>query len=66
DFLAYFDQEDLYQEHDYNTLSGLILDILEHIPSTGEKLRWKNFEMEIVDMDAARIDKVLVKRLEEN
>ena len=50
DFLAYFDQEDLYQEHDYNTLSGLILDILEHIPSTGEKLRWKNFEMEIVDM----------------
>lgn len=61
DFLAYFDMEDLYQEHDYNTLSGLILDILEHIPKTSEKLRWKEFEMEIVDMDAARIDKVLVR-----
>jgi putative hemolysin len=65
DFLAYFDLEDLYQDHDYNTLSGLILDILEHIPSTAEKLYWKNFEMEIVDMDAARIDKVLVKKIGE-
>lgn len=64
DFLAYFDMEDLYQEHDFNTLSGLILDILEHIPSTAEKLEWKNFEMEIVDMDAARIDKVLVKLID--
>ncbi|NLT04532.1 MAG: HlyC/CorC family transporter [Bacteroidales bacterium] len=65
DFLAYFDMEDLYQEHDFNTLSGLILDVLEHIPTTAETLRWKNFEMEIVDMDAARIDKVLVRRIEE-
>jgi len=66
DFLAYFDMEDLYQEHDYNTLSGLILDILERIPDTAEKLRWKDFEMEIVDMDAARIDKVLVRRMKES
>ncbi|MDD4922678.1 MAG: hemolysin family protein, partial [Bacteroidales bacterium] len=65
DFLANFDLEDLYQEHDYNTLSGLILDILERIPKTAEKLKWKGFEMEIVDMDAARIDKVLVRRIEE-
>jgi putative hemolysin len=64
DFLAYFDMEDLYQEHDFNTLSGLILDILERIPVTAEKLKWKNFEMEIVDMDSARIDKVLVRKLE--
>ena len=26
DFLEYFDMEELYAEHDYNTLSGLILD----------------------------------------
>ena len=65
DFLAYFDMEDLYAEHDYNTLSGLILEILERLPKTGEKLRWMNFEFEIVDMDGARIDKVLVRKLEE-
>ena len=65
DFLTYFDMEDLYAEHDYNTLSGLILEILERLPKTGEKLRWMNFEFEIVDMDGARIDKVLVRKLEE-
>lgn len=62
DFLEYFDLEDLYAEHDYNTLSGLILEILERVPKTGDKLTWLNFEFEIVDMDGARIDKVLVKK----
>ena len=64
DFLEYFDLEDLYAEHDYNTLSGLILEILERVPKTGETLTWLNFEFEIVDMDGARIDKVLVKKIE--
>ncbi|WP_288123991.1 hemolysin family protein, partial [Parabacteroides goldsteinii] len=56
DFLEYFDMEDLYAEHDYNTLSGLILEILERVPKTGETLTWLTFEFEIVDMDGARID----------
>lgn len=64
DFLEYFDMEDLYAEHDYNTLSGLILEILERVPKTGETLTWLNFEFEIVDMDGARIDKVLVKKID--
>lgn len=63
DFLEYFDLEDLYAEHDYNTLSGLILEILERVPKSGEKLRWLDFEFEIVDMDGARIDKVLVSKI---
>ena len=65
DFLAYFDLEDLYNDDVYNTLSGLIFEILKRIPKTGEKLCWQNFEFEIVDMDGARIDKVLVKKQEE-
>jgi putative hemolysin len=59
-FLAHFDMEYLYSENDFNTLSGLILDELERVPETGDKLVWKDFEFEIVDMDKARIDKVLV------
>lgn len=62
DFLEYFDLEDLYAEHDYNTLSGLILEILERVPKTGETLTWLTFGFEIVDMDGARIDKVLVSK----
>ncbi len=60
DFLAHFDLEELYNDYNYNTLSGLILQELKHIPCTGEKLSWRDFDFEIVDMDAARIDKVLV------
>lgn len=62
-FLEYFDMEDLYAEHDYNTLSGLILEQLERVPTTGDKLIWTNFEFEIIDMDKARIDKVLVRKI---
>jgi putative hemolysin len=61
-FLEYFDMEDLYAEYDYNTLSGLILELLEHVPKEGETLSWQGFLFEIIDMDRARIDKVLVKR----
>jgi putative hemolysin len=64
-FLEYFDMEDLYADYDYNTLSGLILEILQHIPQVGETLTWLNFKFEIMDMDGARIDKVLVRKLEE-
>jgi putative hemolysin len=61
-FLEYFDMEDFYADYDYNTLSGLILEITQHIPQTGEKLSWLHFEFEIMDMDGARIDKVLVTK----
>lgn len=62
-FLEYTGLESLYPEYDYNTISGLILKILEHIPKTGEKMTWHGFELEIVDMDGARIDKVLATKL---
>jgi putative hemolysin len=62
-FLEYFDMVYLYATFDYNTLSGLILEVLERVPETGDKLVWKCFEFEIVDMDRARIDKVLVRKL---
>jgi putative hemolysin len=61
-FLEYFDLIYLYASNDYNTLSGLILEMLERVPKTGDKLVWKCFEFEIVDMDRARIDKVLVRK----
>lgn len=60
DFLKYFEMENLYSDYDHNTLSGLILEILGHIPVVGESMTWLNFKFEIVDMDGARIDKVLV------
>jgi len=48
---------------DYTTLAGFVLAQLGHLPSTGESFRWRNMRFEIVDMDARRIDKLLVHRL---
>jgi len=62
DFLKYFDMEEEFEmldELEYNTLAGFILHQLEHIPKEGERLDWKQYEFEIVDMDATRIDKVM-------
>lgn len=62
DFLSRFDKTEWVSEGDYSfdTLAGCILHELERIPQTGDKLDWKDFHIEIVDMDGHRIDKVLV------
>lgn len=61
DFLSYFDREDLFDnKQNYSTLAGLIIEQMKHIPQSGEKTEWNGFCLEIVDMDGARVDKVLV------
>lgn len=62
DFLTHFHKTEWMNEgeHEFDTLAGFILHQLERIPKTGEKIEWKGFKFEIMDMDAQRIDKVLV------
>lgn len=59
-FAEYYDLPEI--EERYNTLGGLILEQLNHIPVTGEKIVWGDFEFEIIDMDNMRIDKVIITR----
>lgn len=66
DFLSHFDAEELAAENEYNTIGGLILENIEHIPHTGESVIWNQFKFEVVDMDGIRIDKVLVTKTENN
>ncbi len=62
DFLSRFDKTDWMNEseHEFDTLAGCILHELERIPLTGDTLEWKDFKIEVIDMDGHRIDKVLV------
>lgn len=62
EFLSYFGMQQIETDREYNTLAGLLLHLLRHIPKTGEKIRWGGFEFEIIDMDGPKIDKVLIKR----
>ena len=62
DFLSRFEKTEWMNEGEqvFDTLAGFILHKLERIPHTGDKMDWQGFNIEIVDMDAQRIDKVLV------
>ncbi len=62
DFLAYFERADWMNEGEqvFDTVAGFVLHELEHIPATGERFGWRDFEFEIIDMDGQRIDKIMV------
>jgi len=63
DFLTYFELDELLSDYDVTTVSGLIMTELSRIPKEGEKLVWHRFELEVIDMDGVKIDKVMVKAL---
>jgi putative hemolysin len=46
-------------------MGGFLTSYFGYIPKTAEKCSWNNFTFEIVDMDRARIDKILVTRTSE-
>lgn len=67
DFLTRFEKAEWMNEgeHDFDTLAGFILHQLERIPKPGDKITWKGFKIEVIDMDSHRIDKLLVTLSEE-
>ena len=49
-------------ERDYSTVAGFALDVLRHLPETGERFEFDRWSFEVVDMDGRKIDKLLVSR----
>ena len=54
-----FPDLELPAERDYETVAGLVLERMGHIPDVGEILRLPSVDIEIVDLDGRRIDKLL-------
>jgi putative hemolysin len=63
DFIKYFDIElkDDFQSK-YSTVAGLIINNSSSFPAVGQKVMIENYELEIIDKDGQRIDKILVTR----
>lgn len=53
---------ELPDEGSYQTLNGLILKLMDKVPSTGEKVSIAGWQLEVVDMDGHRVDKVLASQ----
>ncbi|PWK81578.1 hemolysin family protein [Fulvimonas soli] len=47
-------------EHEYRTAAGMVMAALGRIPQVGEVFAWRGIRFEVVDLDGARIDKLLV------
>ena len=51
-------------EHDFRTAAGMVVAHFGRIPNPGEHFNWNGFRFEVVDLDGARIDKLLIGRVE--
>jgi len=61
DFVEMFPVPSLPEEEegDYHTLAGFVVKRLGHIPTSSESFTWEDYQFEVMDMDANRVDKVL-------
>ena len=55
----------LPERRNYETVAGLVIGELQHLPNEGEAVETLGWRFEVVDMDGRRIDKVLAQRIDE-
>ena len=53
--------EDFGEREGFHTVAGLVLHELSRVPNEGETLQLGRFEVEVIDMDDRRIDKLLFR-----
>jgi putative hemolysin len=51
------------EDHDYNTVAGMVIARFGRIPHAGEHFEWSGWRFEVVDLDGARIDKLLIQAI---
>jgi putative hemolysin len=52
----------LPDDRDFTTVAGFALEVLKHLPETGERFVHDGWSFEIVDMDGRKIDKLIATR----
>ena len=49
-------------DHDFTTVAGMVIAYFGRIPHTGERFDFSDWRVEVIDLDGARIDKLLISR----
>ncbi|MEW6186127.1 MAG: hemolysin family protein [Thermodesulfobacteriota bacterium] len=62
EFERYF-KLDIEEKH-FETVGGLIIDILERVPEVGEKVDFRDLELTVLDADKRRVRRILAGRKE--
>lgn len=63
ELLKYFGHSGKIDTAPFSTVAGLFISITYHTLTTGEKALWQNFQLEVLDMDGHRIDKIMVTKI---
>ena len=66
EFFELFEMEEEIESHSrdsYQTLGGLVMTHLGRIPIATDSFEWKHMRFEVMNMDGNRVDKILVKIL---
>lgn len=63
DFMKYFGMNlDDYQDSTFTTVAGLLISTNNVLPEVGDRFTFENYELEVIDKDGQRIDKIMVTR----
>jgi putative hemolysin len=63
EFLKHFDLNiDVSQQYKFATIAGLLIYTKNSLPNVGDKFEFDDYEIEIVDKDGQRIDKIMVTK----
>jgi len=64
EFVRYFDiQVDEELQYKFSTVAGLIIYEKDNLPNIGDKIIIDQYELEVIDKDGQRIDKIMVTKL---
>lgn len=64
EFINYFELDGpVEKEVSFNTVAGLVLEMLERFPEQGETIVWQGLRLEVCEMTAMRIEKIRVSRV---
>lgn len=64
EFVKYFDLNILLKTKGFTTVAGLMIHKSASIPEVGDKVTIEGIELEVVDKDGQRIDKIMVTKLD--